>query len=176
LKLRSHLTLIVFGTLLPVLVLTVVLIVLYHTQMRRVTEVSLEDNARALASGVDRELDASIGALQVLAVSDALRVGNPREFDRVARTVLAGQRRWTNLVLYDLTGQQLVSLLVPFGTPLQATGDVSVAQPVVQQWLQKGLSLPDWAKQRYGEHWSTCFTFADLTQASGAPVPLAADT
>jgi len=39
---------------------------------------------------------------------------------------------------------------------LQATGDVSVAQPVVQQWLQKGLSLPDWAKQRYGEHWSTC--------------------
>jgi len=78
LKLRSHLTLIVFGTLLPVLVLTVVLIVLYHTQMRRVTEVSLEDNARALASGVDRELDASIGALQVLAVSDALRVGNLR--------------------------------------------------------------------------------------------------
>ncbi len=130
-KLRSHLTLIVFGTLLPVLVLTVVLIVLYHTQMRRVTEVSLEDNARALASGVDRELDASIGALQVLAVSDALRVGNLREFDRVARTVLAGQRRWTNLVLYDLTGQQLVSLLVPFGTPSQATGDVELVGRVV---------------------------------------------
>ncbi len=130
-KLRSHLTLIVFGTLLPVLVLTVVLIVLYHTQMRRVTEVSLEDNARALASGVDRELDASIGALQVLAASDALRVGNLREFDRVARTVLAGQRRWTNLGLYDLTGQQLVSLLVPFGTPLQATGDVELVGRVV---------------------------------------------
>jgi len=131
LKLRSHLTLIVFGTLLPVLVLTVVLIVLYHTQMRRATEVSLEDSARALASGVDRELDASIGALQVLAASDTLRVGNLREFDRVARTVLLGQRRWTNLVLYDLTGQQLVSLLVPFGAPLQTTRDVELVERVV---------------------------------------------
>ena len=42
-RLRSYLILIVFGTLLPVLVLTAVLIVLYHTQMRRATEVRFED-------------------------------------------------------------------------------------------------------------------------------------
>src|SRR5260370_36744222 len=99
--------------------------------MGRATEVSLEDSARALASGVDRELDASIGALQVLDASDTLRVGNLREFDRVARTVLLGQRRWTNLVLYDLTGQQLVSLLVPFGAPLQTTRAVELVGRVV---------------------------------------------
>ncbi len=47
-RLRSYLILIVFGTLLPVLVLTAVLIVLYHTQMRRATEVRFEETARAL--------------------------------------------------------------------------------------------------------------------------------
>lgn len=130
-KLRAHLILIVFGTLLPVLLLTVVLIVLYHSQMRRATEVGLEDTARSLTSGVDRELDASIRALQVLAASEALRVGNLREFDRVARTVLPGQGRWTNLVLYDLTGRQLVSPLVPFGSPLQTTRDVELIERVV---------------------------------------------
>ena len=130
-KLRSYLILIVFGTLLPVLVLTAVLIVLYHTQMRRATEVRFEETARALSSGVDRELGASIGALQVLATSDALRTGNLREFDRVARAVLAHQSRWKDLVLYDPTGRQLISLLVPFGTPLRMTRDVDVFERVI---------------------------------------------
>ncbi len=130
-RLRSHLTLIVFGTLLPVLVLTAVLIVLNHTQMRRATEVGFEDTARALSAGVDRELGASIGALQVLAASEALRSGNLREFDRVARTVMAHQSRWTNLVLYDPTGRQLVSLLVHFGTSSQMTRDVELVDRVI---------------------------------------------
>ncbi len=131
-KLRSHLTLGIVGTLLPVLALTGVLIVVNHRQQRRATEVGLEESARAVSAGVDRELEASIGALQVLATSEALRTGNLRAFDYVARTVLANQRRWTNLVLYDPTGQQLVSLLVPFGTSLQRTRDVDLFERVVR--------------------------------------------
>ena len=116
-KLRSHLALVGFGTLLPVLVLIAVLIVLYHAQMRRATEVGFEDTARAFSARVDREFEASIGALQVLAASEALRTGNLREFDRVIRTVLANQSHWTNLVLYDPTGRPLVSSIVPLATP-----------------------------------------------------------
>ncbi len=130
-RLRSHLALIVFGTLLPVLVLTAVLIVLYHAQMRRATEVGFEDTARALSAGVDRELGASIGALQVLAAAEALRTGNLQEFDRVARTVLAHQSRWTNLVLYDPAGRQLVTLLAPLGTSSQMMRDVELVERVV---------------------------------------------
>ncbi len=45
---------------------------------------------------------------------------------------------------------------------LQATGDISAAQAVIKRWLREGLRLPDWAKQRYGDHWSTCpFLSAD---------------
>ncbi len=116
-KIRSHLTLVVFGTHLPVLVLVAVLIVLYHAQMRRATEVGFEDTARAVSARVDREFEASIGALQVLAASEALRTGNLREFDRVVRTVLANPSHWTNLVLYDPTGRPLVSSLLPLATP-----------------------------------------------------------
>ena len=116
-KLRSHLTLVVFGTLLPVLVLIAVLIVLYHAQMRRATEVGFEDTARAFSTSVDREFEASIGALQVLAASEALRTGNLREFDRVVRTVLANQSHWTHLVLHDATGRPLAGSLVPLATP-----------------------------------------------------------
>lgn len=39
---------------------------------------------------------------------------------------------------------------------LQETGDVPAAQAVIKRWLREGLSLPDWAKQRYGDRWSTC--------------------
>lgn len=116
-KLRSHLTLVVFGTLLPVLVLVAVLILLYHAQMRRATEDGFEDTARAFSTRVDREFEASIGALQVLAASEALRTRNLREFDRVVRSVLANQSHWTNLVLYDPAGRPLVSSVVPLATP-----------------------------------------------------------
>ena len=130
-RLRSHLKLIVFGTLLPVLVLTAVLIVLHHTQMRRATERGLEETARALSAGVDRELGASIGALEVLAASETLRTGHHQQFDRVARTVLRNQRRWTHLVLYDPMGRQLASLGGPFGPPSQTMRDVELIERVV---------------------------------------------
>ncbi len=132
-RLRSHLTLVVLGTLLPVLIFTGVLIVLFHHQTRRATEDDLADTARALAMTVDRELGASIGALQVLAATDALRSSNLPEFDRVARTVLATQTtRWENIVLYDPLGRQLVNLRVPFGTPFATTNDPELIAHVVQ--------------------------------------------
>lgn len=39
---------------------------------------------------------------------------------------------------------------------LQATGDIPPAQAVIKDWLDNGLPLPQWAKGRYGERWSTC--------------------
>jgi signal transduction histidine kinase/HAMP domain-containing protein len=132
-RLRSHLSLVVLGTLLPVLIFTGVLIVLFHQQTRRATEDDLADTARALSMTVDRELGASIEALQVLAASDALRSGNLQAFDRVARTVLATQTtRWENIVLYDHRGQQLMNLRVPFGTALPTTNDPELIAQVVK--------------------------------------------
>ena len=132
-KLRSHLTVLVLGTLLPILIFTALLILLYHQQTRRVTEDGLEDTARALSMTLDREFGASIGALQVLATHDVLRTGNLRELDRIARGILASQKpRWDNIVLYDPMGRELVNLRVPFGTPLPATTDVELIERVVR--------------------------------------------
>jgi hypothetical protein len=39
---------------------------------------------------------------------------------------------------------------------LQASGGIESAQAVIEAWLNHGLPLPHWARDRYGEHWSTC--------------------
>ena len=64
------------------------------------------------------------------------RPNPPRQLARFPRRLAPDRRVLTKLVFsefepYDLTGQQLVSLLVPFGTPLQATGDVELVGRVV---------------------------------------------
>src|SRR6266849_3249371 len=141
-KLRSHLTLLVLGTLLPILLFTAFLILLHHQQTRRATEGDLEDTARALSMTLDREFGASIGALQVLAASDLLRTGHIREFERVARGVLATQTpRWDNLVLYDPMGRELINLRVPFGTRLPPTTDVELIDRVVRPRMPGILNL-----------------------------------
>jgi hypothetical protein len=39
---------------------------------------------------------------------------------------------------------------------LQASGDAAPALAVIEAWLNNGLPLPRWARDRYSDHWSTC--------------------
>jgi signal transduction histidine kinase len=73
--------------------------------------------ARALMSAVDRDLEGTVAAAQVLAMSPYLAADDFAAFHRQA-SELVPQLGGTNIVLADTSGRQLVNTLVPYGTEL----------------------------------------------------------
>src|SRR2546430_4849416 len=126
--LRSHLTLLVFAAVVPVLVLAIVMAALLERQQRASVERGLRDTARALTVAVDRELSSSLSTMHALATSEHLDTGDLRRFYADAQRVLATHPGWITINLLDLSGQQLVNLLRPFGAPLPSSGDLEVVR------------------------------------------------
>ncbi|HEY3306243.1 MAG TPA: cache domain-containing protein [Candidatus Binatia bacterium] len=92
------------------------MIVVYERAQHSKLERSLVDAARALSSAVDRELEASIRSLQVLATSEELELANLKQFCDEAAKVVKTQRYWDSIALSDESGRQLLSLRRPFGS------------------------------------------------------------
>lgn len=131
--LRSHLITALAATILPLLVIaSVALIVIAQTQ-ESVTERGLRETARALALTVDGMFETSIAALSVLARSPHLESGDLAAFYEHAAAVRRPE--WKAVFLLDATGQELLTLLRPFGTPLPNLS----ADPDVQHALRFGL-------------------------------------
>jgi len=94
---------------------------------------------RATLAAVDAELRGAIGTLQAISSTPSLGAGDFEEFHRYARTVLASQPSWQNVVLNDRDGRQLVNARLPWGTSLPQQpverpsfdAAVSKRQPVV---------------------------------------------
>jgi PAS domain S-box-containing protein len=89
--------------------------------------VSLRERAKHLAQDSARNLDYEIASaealIQGLSVSQALDRGDLADFYTQARTIAKPPGSW--IVLADPRGRQLISTLLPFGTPLSMP---SVAQ------------------------------------------------
>src|SRR3970040_1500305 len=139
-KLRSHLITLVVVALVPVLVFAGVMIVFTGNEREQALKDNLLEVARALSLAIDRELLASIRTLEALATSQHLDSGELRKFYEQARRVLEADRRWNNMLLVDLSGQQLVNLRRPFGSALPRSGapeniqqGSETAQPAVSQ-------------------------------------------
>jgi signal transduction histidine kinase len=97
----------------------------------------LDEAARDLASGADREFRAAIHALEVLAESDHLNdeVANPqqlRSFHALARRVLKRQPTWLTIILLTPDGRQVVNTLADFGQPLPHALEPGSLQRVIQ--------------------------------------------
>lgn len=121
-KLRSHLITLVVVVLLPLLIFASVMIIVFGKEQRAAVEVGLVDTARALSLAIDRELLASIRTLQALATSKHLDSGDLRNFYDQAKRVLRAQGGWETILLVDPSGQQLINLRQPFGSPLPRSG------------------------------------------------------
>jgi two-component system, sensor histidine kinase len=78
----------------------------------------LQEKARQLAARVDAELDRTIAALKVLAVSSALQRGDLAAFHQLASRVVDSDASWENVQLLSPEGQQLVNVRRPLGEPL----------------------------------------------------------
>ncbi len=73
-----------------------------------------------------------------------------------SQTLAGGRYLWTRFqrgkkyTPWLLTEAGSVFALIP------VDGREVEAIPLLQRWSKQGLDLPDWAKKRYGDHWSTC--------------------
>lgn len=87
-------------------------------QQRASTQAALQQKAEQLAGEVDAEVDRSVAALKVLAMSSTLQRGDLRGFHELASRTVRADPAWNNVQLVSITGEQLVNVRLPYGTPL----------------------------------------------------------
>jgi signal transduction histidine kinase/CheY-like chemotaxis protein len=113
--LRFHFALLVCGVLFPVVAFSVVVLRQLAASEQEAAERRLLLSAHDLASSVDRELNGTIRALQVLADAQSLESGNLDVFyDEVKRI---SNPNWSHVILTDDAGKVLLSTRQPLGSP-----------------------------------------------------------
>lgn len=111
--LNAYLVRLIFVGLVPILVFSVFMMVLFARQEQANRRRGLEDTARALALAIDREMESSITNLQALATSESLDVGAVNVFRSVAARILRTQKSWKSISLFDPQGRQLAQMTKP---------------------------------------------------------------
>lgn len=117
-KLRSHLVLLVLGSVLPVLLFAGVLVALLAGEQRAAVELGLRGTTRALSAAVDERVASVIASLGILAASEDL---DPRHLDDVHRRAsraVKSQEGWRAISLARATGEHLLTTERPLGVPL----------------------------------------------------------
>jgi signal transduction histidine kinase/ActR/RegA family two-component response regulator len=124
-KLRNHVLLLVFATVVP-MVLFAAALILYNARLHQeAAERGMRDTARALALALDREIHDIITGVQTLAASHHL--DDPADLARFyeeAATVSRSFGAWA--VLSEPSGRQRFNTLRPFGTPLPEPSEKSL--------------------------------------------------
>ena len=112
-SLNLHLIRLIVGGLAPLLIFSIVMMVLFARQEQANRRRGLEDTARALALAIDLEIKASITNLEALATSDPLDFGLVDSFRQVAERIFRAQQSWKSIMLFDTSGQRLLSIAEP---------------------------------------------------------------
>lgn len=89
-----------------------------------------ESKVRGLSFAIDRELAGVETVLLAMASSPNLLAGNLPAFDRQARDVVRDERI-SNILLADLSGQQLVNTRTPVGAALPLHGNPELVKSVI---------------------------------------------
>ncbi|MEO8482163.1 MAG: ATP-binding protein [Acidobacteriota bacterium] len=129
--LRTHLFLLVIGTLLPTLLLTAFLVSQLVGAVRTNTERRLTEASRATAALVDAELSGTIRTLEALAQSGHLTSGDMAGFYNDARQLQTTQATWVAVVLRDRAGVPMVNTSLPWGSPPLSPVDLAGVQQVL---------------------------------------------
>ncbi|MEX2145792.1 MAG: ATP-binding protein, partial [Candidatus Rokuibacteriota bacterium] len=121
--LRYHLVALIVVALVPMVAFAAAIVLDLGRERRASVEEGLQTTVRALAIAVEREIAASIRALEVLATSDLLDRGDLAAFHAQAIRVVDAQEVWYVLALTDPRGQLLLNTVRPFGASLPSIGD-----------------------------------------------------
>lgn len=116
LRLKTQFVLLVLAASVPLLLFAAAMGAWSARQHEENIEAGLRNTAAALAVALRRELDVATGMLETLTLSRALDAGDFGRFHNFAQMV--GKRFDGWIVAVDGEGHQLVSTLVPHGTPL----------------------------------------------------------
>ena len=144
-KLRSHLLVLTFGTLLPMIAFAVIAAVLFSQKERSTFQRGATERTLALLTAVDTELRRSITTLEALATSAHLDTGDLRAFHAEGARVLTSQRDWFTINLAPTSAQQVVNVVRPFGTELPVIAE----RPSFDRVLQTG--MPTVSNLVYGQ-------------------------
>jgi signal transduction histidine kinase len=131
-KLRSHLLILVVAALLPVLIFASAVVLIHSSNVHERAENGLQRTAHDLSLDIDRELLVSIRTLEALATSEHLDSGDLRKFYQQAQRVLKTNERWENILLAEPSGQQLINLRLPFGSPLPKSAELDTLKKVLE--------------------------------------------
>jgi hypothetical protein len=129
-RVRTWLILLVTACVIPLLLFSAALLVRHTSAETTTIEAQVGDRARLLRDDIDRELARMLAVGEVLALSESLSTGDLAGFYRYAAEVrdLLG----TNILIRDLSSQQLVNTRVPWGTTLPRNPVVEVDRSTVE--------------------------------------------
>ncbi len=116
-SIRLRLASLVVACVLPVWIAAGFLVYYNYQSRRALTEQSMLETARALTMVVDRELSNMQATLGAFAASPSLVSGDLRAFYNQARATME-TRPGANIILSDVTAQELVHTFLPFGVSL----------------------------------------------------------
>jgi PAS domain S-box-containing protein len=126
LRLRGILALLVLATTLPLGLFAGLLILMSWQQQRTMVDHQNVDTARAISVAIDKELESTINALDVLASVDVLQFRNLRAFNQLALRLMPREPGWHAVVLVDPSGHVLVNTAAPGAEP---------ATPPTMDWV-----------------------------------------
>lgn len=115
-RVRTWLALLVVVCVLPLALFSAALLARNAQIRTQQTDLQVRDRARLLAEDIDRELARVIAAAEVLATADSLATGDLESFFR--RAVQVRDLLGTNVLVRDLSSQQLVNTRVAWGAAL----------------------------------------------------------
>jgi PAS domain-containing protein len=95
---------------------------------QQATDRRLQETVRALSLSLDREIDKSLLALQVMAQSPHIANGNFEAFYQQAENVSLADPSWISL--FEPGGRALVNTRIPYGSPLPDSNRLNVLRQV----------------------------------------------
>src|SRR5262245_48262524 len=130
LPLRIQLPLLVAGTSLPLILFAAALVHHNYVRDRDAAFDRVLDTVRSMQIVVDREMLTITSALQILALSDALRRDDRPSFRRDV-DVFVHQYPGSSVVVADRQGRQIMNSRVPDGTELPALTDTATIERAI---------------------------------------------
>jgi len=134
--LNAYLNRLIIGALVPLLIFSIFMMVLFARQEQASRRRGLESTARALILAVDQEITSSITTLEALATSESLDVGAVNVFRAIAARILGTQDGWQSLSVFDPEGRRLATIAKP-----QATDAVQINRQSLDGVLRTRLPM-----------------------------------
>ena len=131
LTIQARIALLVIACMVPSALLAAFVIHLsYDRERANIREHALE-TTRGLVRVVERDVAANVAAMQTLALSNHIDRGDFAAFYLEAKAALAYTSGFA-IVLIDASGQQVINLLQPYGSPLPRTGNLASLQRALE--------------------------------------------